>query len=107
MASAVQISLLVYGILVLVGGVIGFVKAKSKVSLIAGGLSGLALICAYMYSTQNPKDGLLIGAGITSLLTIVFAMRLAKTKKLMPSGMLLILTVLEEFLLLVAAFYKL
>ncbi len=85
----------------------GFVKAKSKASLIAGGLSGVALLLAYMYSLQNLKDGLLAACGVTSLLTIVFAMRLAKTKKFMPSGMLLILTMLEEMLLLVAAFYKL
>ncbi len=107
MAGAVQISLLVYGILILLGGIMGFVKAKSKASLIAGGLSGVALLLAYMYSLQNLKDGLLAACGVTSLLTIVFAMRLAKTKKFMPSGMLLILTMLEEMLLLVAAFYKL
>jgi uncharacterized membrane protein (UPF0136 family) len=37
----------VYGLLTIVGGIIGFVKAKSRPSLIAGGTAGvLLLVCA-------------------------------------------------------------
>ena len=34
---------LIYGILIAVGGVMGYVKAQSMASLIAGGVSGIAL----------------------------------------------------------------
>ena len=90
----------------MLGGIFGFVKAKSKASLIAGVLSGVLLLVSYFISSDNPNNGLLIGLGITSLLAITFAIRLAKTKKFMPSGMLLILTIIEEVLLLFATFVK-
>lgn len=106
MQNAVQLSLLIYGILMSLGGVIGFLKAKSRPSLIAGLISGGLVITAYSVSLRNPNTGFLMGAGVTSLLTIVFAIRLAKTKKFMPSGLLLIFTLIEEILLLIGAFLK-
>lgn len=41
-----SIIVLVYAILVLAGGVFGFVKAASRPSLIGGGAGGLALLLA-------------------------------------------------------------
>ena len=42
------IATLIYGIVSLVGGLIGYFKAGSKVSLISGGISGiLLLVCSY------------------------------------------------------------
>lgn len=107
MTHALQISLLSFGILVSIGGIFGFLKAKSKASLIAGLVSGALLIFAYSVSNRNPKNGFLFGGIICSLLMIVFAIRVAKTKKFMPSGMLLILTSIEEVLLYLGAFLPL
>lgn len=104
MYSALQISMLVFGILIVGGGVFGFLKAKSKASLIAGVVSGALMITAYSVSNRNVKQGLLFGAIICSVLAGVFVMRLAKTKKFMPSGMLLILTTIEEFALFLGYF---
>lgn len=102
MDRAVEISLLVYGILVSAGGVFGFLKAKSKASLIAGLVSGGLLITAYSISKRNTSAGFTMGAVVAALLLLVFGARLAKTKKFMPSGMLLILTAIEEVLLIAA-----
>lgn len=107
MTSALQISILVYAILVFVGGLFGFLKAKSKASLFAGLASGALMATAYSVSNRNPKVGFLIGAIICSLLVGVFVMRLVKTKKFMPSGMLLILTLIEEFALWIGYFIPL
>ena len=104
MNNALQISMLVFGILIAVGGVFGFLKAKSKASLIAGIVSGGLMITAYSVSNRNFRQGLLFGAIICSVLSAVFVMRLAKTKKFMPSGMLLILTTIEEFALFLGYF---
>ena len=74
----------IYAILLIVGGVIGFKKAGSKVSLYAGVISGVVVgigIC---------MQSLGLICAVSLLLTGSFAVRLVKTKKFMPSGMLLI-----------------
>ena len=46
----------IFGALTILGGVIGFVKAGSKASLIAGGISGLLiLIAAWLVMSGNVK----------------------------------------------------
>ncbi len=48
------IAVLAFGVFNLVGGVIGFLKAGSKASLIAGSLAGLVLLlCAYGMTKGN------------------------------------------------------
>ena len=84
-----QIILWVYIALLVVGGVIGFMKAGSKASLIASAsfAAVLALANAGVLNYRHLIDILL------GLLVVVFAMRYAKTKKFMPAGMLILLTV--------------
>lgn len=58
-----------YGLIAAIGGTIGFVKAGSVASLVAGGGSGvLLMICAALIG-KKPKAGL-IGALVLSLLLI-------------------------------------
>jgi uncharacterized membrane protein (UPF0136 family) len=79
----------IYIVLLLVGGLIGFLKAKSKVSLIMSAAFAAALSWCVLggYSNTYITDFLL------AVLLAVFAMRLAKTKKFMPAGLMLILTI--------------
>jgi|SRR5688572_32010403 len=49
-----------YGLIALTGGVIGFVKAGSLASLIAGGVSGLLLIACALFIPRRPKPGLIV-----------------------------------------------
>ncbi len=75
--------------LLLVGGFIGYFKAKSKVSLITSGVfGGLLALCALRLFVPGVQYALL------GILVLVFAIRYAKTKKFMPAGMLGIVTVL-------------
>lgn len=84
---------LIYGIVSLVGGVIGYLKAGSKVSLISGSISGiLILICSYLIN-QGADWALFVAAGITFVLIVVFSFRLRKTGKFMPAGLMVILGV--------------
>lgn len=96
------IILIIYGALVEAGGVMGYVKAKSKASLISGAVSGLLLIVCAIAILAGFPAGAQAGLGVTVLLCVVFAMRLAKTRKMMPSGMLLILSLAVAGLLLLA-----
>lgn len=87
-----QITLLIYGVLLLVGGGIGYAKAKSPKSLI-GGLVGAALSgVSYWLLGTDPRWGLGLGLATAVLLAIVFAMRYRKTQSFMPAGLMVILS---------------
>jgi uncharacterized membrane protein (UPF0136 family) len=79
----------VYIAFLIVGGLMGFLKAGSKVSLITSVLFAIAL--ALFAAGVLPWA---IGADVLlGLLLVVFIIRYAKTKKFMPAGLMIILTV--------------
>jgi uncharacterized membrane protein (UPF0136 family) len=84
----------IYIILLLVGGLIGFLKAGSKVSLITSAVSAAALIVTAIPGLFTPGVGRAVADIIMTTLLVVFAIRLGKTKKFMPSGLMLVITVL-------------
>ena len=49
-----------YGLIALTGGIIGFAKAGSLASLIAGGISGLILIASAAFVARSPKRALTV-----------------------------------------------
>ncbi len=70
---------LFYGVLNIVGGVIGYSTAGSIWSLVGGGAVGLALIFAAALSKTHPNKGFLI-AGIATLVAAgIMAERVMKT----------------------------
>ncbi len=81
---------LIYGILALVGGVVGYFKSGSKPSLISGVISGLLLIIGALRAAQGIVSGLWVVKIVTLALVIVFIIRLVKTKKFMPAGLMVI-----------------
>lgn len=87
--SAGVIAAIAYGILSAVGGIIGYVQAQSKPSLIAGIVSGVLLIVAGIAGSRSIAWGLPLAAIVTALLVVVFVVRLAKTRKLMPAGLMI------------------
>lgn len=91
-----QIATIVTAIFVAVGGIIGFKKAGSKPSLIAGVVSGVVLGICFGVSYVQPLWGL--GAALFTLIVLqgVFGVRVKKTKKFMPAGMMLIICIFGE-----------
>src|ERR1017187_7750417 len=80
----------IYIILLIIGGLIGFLKAKSQVSLIMSVAFAAALsLCAAGIIFKDYVADILL-----ALLLVVFAIRLAKTKKIMPSGLMLVITII-------------
>lgn len=78
----------IYIVLLVIGGLIGFLKAKSRVSLIMSvSFAALLTLCAAGIVFQYYVADILLAA-----LLVVFALRLTKTKKFMPSGLMLVLT---------------
>lgn len=77
----------------------GFAKAGSKASLIAGGVSGvLILVGAWLMMTGRVQNGLILGLIVSSLLEVRFLPAFVKTKKLMPAGMMTGLSVIGTVL---------
>jgi uncharacterized membrane protein (UPF0136 family) len=82
-----------YVLLLLVGGLIGFFTAHSKISLITSAVSAGLLILTRI-GIFEPSFGRKLADIIMVVLLVVFAMRLAKSKRFIPSGLMLVLTVL-------------
>jgi len=62
-----------YGVLSLGGGIMGYVKAKSRASLIAGGISGLSLIGGACLAASQPALGFAIVCVVSAALVARFA----------------------------------
>lgn len=78
-----------YLVLLLAGGVFGFVKAGSKVSLISSLVFGVLIgLCA-----AHVIPGAYSGDVVLTALVVVFAIRFQKTKKLMPAGVMTLVTI--------------
>ncbi|MCW5822240.1 MAG: TMEM14 family protein [Cyanobacteria bacterium TGS_CYA1] len=101
--SVVQVILVLHAILLAAGGIMGFVKAQSKPSLIAGVASAAILLVCLGVSFLAPTTAELIAFVVSDILVAVFAMRLKKTKKFMPSGMMLFVCLFLGTYYLVAA----
>ncbi len=98
-----QTVILIYGIFTFIGGVIGFLKAKSKASLIAGGISGIVLlICAIGIrdSKGEVTSPLLIALAISLILGIRFFKTWKLKKKWMPDLIMLVLSFISSITIL-------
>lgn len=85
--------LLLYAVLVIAGGVMGYVKARSRPSLISGLISGAALLTAWWTSLAKSYDaGIALAACLAIALLIVFALRFRKTNAFMPAGLMAIVS---------------
>src|SRR5215475_2554903 len=86
---------LIYGILIAAGGVMGYVKAHSVPSLIAGGISGIALLgAAWAMMKDAYSAGWWISLIVAALLLGRFAIAARSGFKMMPGGMVIILSII-------------
>ncbi|PLZ98380.1 hypothetical protein CEN50_11395 [Fischerella thermalis CCMEE 5268] len=88
------IAALAYGILSILGGFLGYITAGSNISLFSGSISGLILIFSAFVQLQGQSWGMALAAIVTAILIVVFAFRLAKTRKFMPAGLMTVLGML-------------
>jgi uncharacterized membrane protein (UPF0136 family) len=82
----------IYIVMLVMGGLIGFLKAKSKISLITSVAFAIVLgICALekFPTSVNAR----IEWGLLSFLALFFLLRFLKNKKFMPGGMMTLLTI--------------
>jgi uncharacterized membrane protein (UPF0136 family) len=86
------IEVLVYGAIMILGGIAGYVKVGSKASLLSGVGMGLALLACGYGVWRGSEHSLVVAEVIALLLVVLFAVRYAKSRRFMPAGMLAILS---------------
>ena len=107
MLDLTKLYLFVFGVLTVAGGIMGFVKARSKASLIAGGISGVALMAAgHLIGTARIQPGLILGLVVSLALAGQFVPKFLRTRKFMPAGMMAILGVIGLVLTALCLFQK-
>jgi uncharacterized membrane protein (UPF0136 family) len=89
-----KIYFVIFGLLTIVGGIIGYVKAGSVASIIAGGIAGVLLLVAAFLLPEHRAAGLATGLIISVLLAAQFAPKFFRTGRVMPAGMMSVLSVI-------------
>ena len=102
MIGSAKIYFIVFGLLTIVGGVIGYAKAGSTASIIAGSISGiLLLVAAYLL-----PEHLALGLGVAAVISIALAGRFVpifiRTGQVIPAGLMSVLSVLGIIMAIVA-----
>ncbi len=97
-----KIYFIVFGILTIAGGVVGYVKAGSLPSIIAGSITGVLLLVAAFLLPEHRAAGLATAFIISLLLAGQFIPKFLRTGRVMPAGMMSILSVIAIIVALVA-----
>ncbi len=93
MMAIAKVYFIVFGLLTLAGGIIGYVKAGSMPSLVAGGISGILLLVGALMMASYARPVLAGLALISLVLAIRFVPAFASTGKIMPAGIMAVLSV--------------
>ena len=81
--------ILVYGVILIAGGFAGWRLSGSRISLTASLASAALLAVAYRVALFHLLAGYLLAVLVSLGLTVMFGLRLRKTGKFMPAGMML------------------
>jgi uncharacterized membrane protein (UPF0136 family) len=92
--EAAKIYFIIFGLLTIVGGIIGYVKAGSTASIIAGGITGVLLLVAAFLLPEHRVAGLATALVISVLLAGQFVPKFFHTGRIMPAGMMSVLSVI-------------
>ena len=102
MIGPAKIYFIIFGVLTIVGGVMGYAKAGSTASIIAGSISGVLLLVAAFLLPGNSTAGLAIALFVSIALAGRFVPAFIKTGSLMPAGLMSALSVIGVIVAIVA-----
>ena len=85
---------LIFGALTILGGVIGYVKAGSVPSIVAGAITGVLLLVAGALLPEHRAAGLVTALIVSLLLAAQFVPKSIRTGKVMPAGLMSVLSVI-------------
>ena len=92
--EAAKIYFIVFGALTIVGGIVGYLKAGSVASIIAGSITGVLLLIAAFLLPEHRAIGLATALIVSLLLAAQFFPKFLRTGRVMPAGMMSILSVI-------------
>ncbi len=102
MFTPAKIYFILFGILTIAGGVIGYVKAGSTASIIAGSISGVLLLVAAFLLPGKALVGLTIALVVSLLLAGRFVPAFLRSGKIMPDAIMALLSLLGIVVAIVA-----
>jgi len=86
MLGAAKLYFIIFGVLTITGGIIGYVSKGSVPSIIAGTISGALLLVAAFLLPEHRAGGLIIALAVSVLLAVQFIPKFFATGKMMPAG---------------------
>jgi uncharacterized membrane protein (UPF0136 family) len=101
MVGLTRVLLFLYGIALIGGGVMGYVKAQSQASLIAGGISGFLALVAATISLSRPRLGFGIGIAVAAALAYERFKHYLEVKEGASGNVPLMIAVASAFMVLV------
>lgn len=100
--SIAAIVVIIYGVLVALGGIGGYATAKSMMSLISGLASGALLLLSGLLLAQGHGWAKYLAAVVTIALMLFFGSRFLATQKLMPAAPIIVLGIITLAVLFLA-----
>jgi len=100
--EATKIYFILFGVLTFAGGIVGYVKAGSVASIIAGSITGVLLLVAAFLLPEHRTVGLATAFVISLLLAAQFIPKFLQTGRAMPAGVMSVLSVIGVIVTIVA-----
>jgi uncharacterized membrane protein (UPF0136 family) len=97
-----EAAVVIYGALVALGGLMGYLKARSIPSLVLGLLFGVALILSALFAGAEGAVPADLPLWLVLGLTVLSLYRLNLTRRFMPAGLLVLLGAIVAAILLTA-----
>ncbi|HSH40492.1 MAG TPA: TMEM14 family protein [Chthoniobacterales bacterium] len=105
MIGPAKIYFIIFGLLTIIGGVIGYASKGSMASIVAGSISGILLLVGAFVLPNNTTAGLAIAGIVSILLAGRFIPAFVKTGDFMPAGMMAFLSAIGVIVA-IAAFMR-
>jgi uncharacterized membrane protein (UPF0136 family) len=100
--EAARIYFFIFGALTIAGGIVGYVKAGSVASIVAGAITGILLLVAAFLLPEHHVAALATAFIVSLLLAVQFVPKFLRTGRMMPAGMMSILSVIGIIAVIVA-----
>jgi len=94
MLALSRVYFIIFGLLTIAGGVIGYLKARSIPSITAGSIAGVLLLITAFLLPEHRTSALMVALLLSLLLLVQFAPKFFRTGKVMPAGVMSLLSLL-------------